>query len=106
MQEITIGRFERDPQAQGVIRPKDDSWQLVIDKDGFPHLYVRVKIDDKGGTGMLCLEDMLDGSGGGFTIREIMTSTFDENVSVAEEAEAVKEYQESKARHGIPCPRP
>ncbi len=44
MQNIIIGRFESDPEAQGVIRPEDGSWQLVLDKDGIPHLYVRANL--------------------------------------------------------------
>jgi len=63
MQSITIGRFDKDPEAQGVIKPEDGRWQLVLDKDGYPHLYLQVKIAGGGGeeqtTGMLCLDDML-----------------------------------------------
>ena len=63
MQSISIGRFDKDPQAQGVIKPEDGRWQLVLDKDGYPHLYVQVQIenDDGEGTtpGMFCLDDML-----------------------------------------------
>lgn len=102
MQSITIGRFDQDPQAQGVIRPEDGSWQLVIDKEGYPHLYLRIKLDEKGGTGMLCLEDMLDEQ---TTIPDIMKSTFGGQLSGEEEAEAMKEYEERKIRTGIPCPR-
>ena len=104
MLNITIGRFDADPQAQGVVRPEDGSWQVVIDKDGFPHFYIKVKCEDTGHTGMLCLEDMLDGEGD-VTIRDLMTSTFGGHLSGEEEAEALREYMERKERTGVPCPR-
>jgi hypothetical protein len=106
MQSISIGRFEGDPQAQGVIRPEDNSWQLVLDKDGFPHLYIRCKLEDDGtgkpGVGMLCLEDMLHDN---TTIPDLMKSTFGGKLSEAEEAKAHEEYLVRKEATGIPCPR-
>lgn len=101
---IKVTRFKDDPTAQGVIRPADDSWQLVIDKDGYPHLYVRVK-DETGHTGMLCIEDMMIGEGE-VTIPELMQSVFGEPVTGEEEASAYREHMERIARTNRPCPRP
>jgi hypothetical protein len=103
MYNITIGRFEQDPSAQGVIRPADESWQLVIDKDGFPHLYIQVK-DEEGQTGMLCIEDMLIGDGE-VTIPDLMKGHFGGKLSPEEEEAAHQEYMARKERTGIPCPR-
>lgn len=100
MQDITIGRFDKDPEAQGVIRPKDGSWQLVIDKDGYPHLYIRCGLEGHPSGGLLCLEDM---TVDGVTIPELMKSTFGGQLSPEEEAKAIEEHL---ARVGDrPCPR-
>ena len=100
---IKVERFKDDPSAQGVIRPADESWQLVIDKDGYPHLYLRVK-DEEGHTGMLCLEDMLIGEGD-VTIPDLMKSTFGGKLPPEEEEQAHQEFLARKERTGIPCPR-
>lgn len=100
MQNITIGRYEADPEAQGVIKPEDGRWQLVIDKDGYPHLYVQVKATDKD-TGMLAIEDMLIEK---LTIRDLMDGgEFGGELSPEEEAEYLAS-DEWKTRN-IPCPR-
>ena len=107
MNNIIIGRLENDDQAQGVVRPQDGSWQLVIDKEGYPHLYVRVK-DEDGLVGMFCVEDMFIGKDGDdtITIKDLMTSTFGGKLSPEEEAKAIEEYNTSREKTGIPCPRP
>lgn len=78
MQRITIGRLKEDPEVQGVVRPEDNSWQLVIDKEGFPHLWVRTNVElEKGkmGQGMMDIDDVLPE---GMTIKELMQSSFHE----------------------------
>lgn len=106
MQDITVGRYDKDPQAQGVIRPKDDSWQLVIDRDGYPHLYVRIKLADMAPgepqTGWFCVEDMLIDK---MTIPDIMKGEFGGKLTPEEEAAAHAEFLADKERTGIPCPR-
>lgn len=103
MQNITIGRFDKDPQAQGCIRPENGSWQLVLDKDGFPHLWIQVTLEEDGKPikGMLCLEDLLPpeqsvqtlmGGGGVF---EVPTQE--------EQDKAYAEYCNTERE--IPCPR-
>lgn len=104
--DIIISRFETDPTAQGVIKPANGSWQLVIDKEGYPHLYLQVKIEDDAGQpvlGMLCLDDMLPD---GLSIQDLMSEgMFSERVSPAEEAEAFEEYSKDRQTRKIPCPR-
>lgn len=104
MQNITIGRFEADDTAQGAITPGDKSWQLVIDKDGFPHLYVAVpvRVDGEMTTGMACVEDYLVDK---LTIRDLMTSEAGDELSPEEEEAAFAEYLASREETGIPCPR-
>lgn len=108
MYNISIGRLADDSDAQGVIRPADESWQLVIDKDGYPHLYVRVKVgDDVGegdfaGTGLFCVEDLMPDDA---KIRDIMQSTFEGKLTPEEEEAAHAEYLESRKNNPIPCPR-
>lgn len=101
MENITIGRFEGDETAQGVIKPESGNWQLVLDKDGFPHLYIRCKIEG-GLTGLLLLEDLLPGEQ---TVRDLMTGEFGGECTEEEELEGMREFEASRARSGIPCPR-
>ncbi len=107
MQDITIGRFKDDPEAQGVIRPQDGRWQLVLDKDGYPHLYVQCNIKGPDGEltkGLLNVEDMLIEQ---LTIRDLMDGgEFGGELSPEEEEQAYAEMIERKEKHGIPCPRP
>ena len=106
MQNITIGRYDSDPEAQGVIKPEDGRWQLVIDKDGYPHLYVESTLEEDDGTkvkGMFLVEDMLLE---GMTVRDLMDGgCFGGKLSPEEEAKAQLEYERSRAETGIPCPR-
>ena len=104
---IKVERYKANPEAQGVVRPKDNSWQLVIDREGYPHLYVRCKLEDAGdgkpGTGMLCIEDMLIEK---MTIPDLMKSEFGGKLTPEEEQEAHAEFLARKEATGIPCPRP
>lgn len=109
MYNITVGRFADDPAAQGVVRPADDSWQLVVDKDGLPHLYLRVRLDADaqevtGGsaTGWLCLEDLLPDD---CKVRDLVAGDFGGRLPPDEEAAAHAEYLASREKSPIPCPR-
>ena len=103
---ITITRYEEDPQARGVVRPDHGRWQLVIDKDGYPHLYVQVNVEGDDGQvikGMLCLDDMLPDD---MSIRNLMDGgAFGGKLSPEEEREAMAAYQQDREKRGIPCPR-
>lgn len=102
---VSITRYEDDPSAQGVLKPDHGRWQLVVDKDGYPHLYVQVNVEGEGETvkGMLCLDDMLPD---GMSIRDLMDGgAFGGKLSPEEEAEALAEYQKGRQEKGIPCPR-
>jgi len=104
MQNITIGRYPEDPQAQGVIKPEDGRWQLVLDREGYPHLYVQINTTDDEGKpvkGMLALEDMLPDK---LTVKDLMDGgEFGGRLSPEEEAKAYAEFQASERL--IPCPR-
>ena len=104
MQNITIGRFEADDTAQGAITPGDKSWQLVIDKDGFPHLYVRapLTIDGEKTSGMVLLDEFLQD---GVTVRELMESEFGEPIPEDQLDAAYAECMERRGALGVPCPR-
>jgi hypothetical protein len=105
VEDICIGRYDRDPQAQGVVRPKSGKWQLVIDNEGYPHLFVESNLEGDNGEitkGMFCLEDLLPED---MKIKDIMNSTFGGKLSPEEEEEALKEYSASREATGIPCPR-
>lgn len=105
MEDIIVGRYDQDPQAQGVIRPKSGKWQLVIDNEGYPHLFVESNIEgDNGETikGMFCIEDMLPEN---MKVKDIMLSTFGGKLSPEDEEKAMLEYLASREATGIPCPR-
>jgi len=108
MQSISIGRFDKDPQAQGVIKPEDGRWQLVLDKDGYPHLYVQVQIENDNGEGttpgMFCLDDMLPKE---VTVRDLMDGgAFGGKLSPEEEEAAHAEYvKDCEEGDRPPCPR-
>jgi len=107
MQNITIGRYEADPEAQGVVKSEDERWQVVVDKDGFPHFYVQVNIRDDDGKlvkGLFNLDDILGPNLN--SVRELMEEgEFGGSLTPEEEEEAHKEWLERKAKLGIPCPR-
>lgn len=101
MYNITVGRMDDHPEAQGVVKPADGSWQLVIDNEGFPHLWVRVKGEDDT-TGMVPLDMFLQEGCG---VKDLMLSTFGGEVTDPAEIEAcMKEWVETKQKLGIPCP--
>jgi hypothetical protein len=108
MNNIIIGRCDKDPEAQGVICPEDGRWQLVIDKDGYPHLYVQCNIkDDESGEltkGLFLIDELLPEH---MSIRDLMDgSEFGGTLSPEEEEEAYVEWLERKERLKLPCPRP
>ncbi len=109
MPAITIGRFDADPTALGVIRPADDSWQLVIDKDGYPVFYFRVNVgtdaapDVVAATAMMCVDDLLPPEMGG--LKDIMKSIFSGEPTPEEAQECFDEFQERIATANRPCPR-
>jgi len=97
MQNIIIGRFASDPEAQGCVKAEDGSWQVVIDKDGLPHFWIRVHVEG-GETGMLCLDHMLPAP-----VPELMTEgEFGGELTGPELEAAVREYE---SQPQPPCPR-
>ena len=106
MQNITIGRYAKDPEAQGAIRPEDGRWQLALDKDGHPHLYVQVQIEDSNGEiipGLFAVEDMLPDK---MTVRDLMDGgTFSGALPPEEEEQAHQALLWDRETRGIPFPK-
>ncbi len=106
LSNISIGRYEDDPQAQGIVKPADGRWQLIIDKDGYPHLYVQVNVELDDGTmskNMLALDYMLIDK---MSIKDLMDGgNFFGKLSPEEEAEAYAEHVADCEARSIPCPR-
>lgn len=106
MQNIIIGRYDKDPEAQGVIKPQDGRWQLVLDKDGYPHLYVEVNVKGDDGEitrGLFCVEDMLPDK---MSIRDLMDGgAFEGTLTPEEEEKAHEAFVQDRDERLIPCPR-
>lgn len=80
-----------DPEVQAVVQPENGRWKLVVDKDGYPHLYLEVKVVDDGELvkGLVCVDDLLPE---GLSIRALQDEgAFDELSS-----EALAEATESR----------
>jgi hypothetical protein len=104
MEKILIERFENDPNGDlGRVAAESGRWEVLIDADNVPHLYVETNVETDGGEvvkGMFCIEDMMhDGMG----IADLMLSTFGGQLSPEDEQAAVDEWQIKTA--GRPCPR-
>lgn len=103
MPAVTVGRYEDDPTALGVVRAEDGSWQVVIDKDGFPVFYFRVQAEGEV-TGMMCVDDMLHPDFEG--VKGLMQGIFGEPCSDGPETDAFhEEHQARIVAAGRPCPR-
>jgi hypothetical protein len=106
MQNIIIGRYDQDPEAQGVIRPENGRWQLVLDKDGYPHLFVEVNVEGDDGQptkGMFCIEDMLPEK---MSVRDLMDGgAFGGTLTPEEEKKAEEAFLKDREERHIPCPR-
>ena len=100
MDDIHIKRYTDDPQVRGCIEPESGAWQLLVDRDGTPHLLIRCMVeDDQGGTvpGWMAIDDLLPD---GLLIGDMMKSVFGGKLSPEEEAELEATF-ESRA----PCPK-
>jgi hypothetical protein len=106
MYNICVQRLPEDPECQGVIRAQDDSWQLVIDKNGYPRLYVRAAIEatstTESTTGLIAIETFFQD---GLSVPDIMKSTFGGELPAEEMPEALRECDEWKAQTNLPDPR-
>ena len=103
MEKILIDRYEDDPEALGCVRAESGRWEVIVDKENVPHLYVETNVEADDGEvikGMFCVEDMLPKD---WTIKDIMLSTFGGKLSPEEEAEAIAEFKASREKTGIPC---
>lgn len=105
MEKVLIERYEDDPEALGRVYAESGRWELIIDRENVPHLYVQTNVELDDGeviNGMFCIEDMLPED---FSIQDIMQSTFGGKCSPEDEAAAVAEWNERHTASGIPCPR-
>lgn len=61
MHDIRIRRFtDHDRGYQGCIEPEDGKWQLCLDAEGLPHLFLRVYLDEaRTQPSWLCVDDLL-----------------------------------------------
>lgn len=49
MSDIRIRRFDNHPHGwEGAIEPHDGRWQVCIDENGLPKLFLRVWVEDDG----------------------------------------------------------
>lgn len=107
MDNIRVRRIEGDPEVQGVVEPDSERWQLVIDKEGYPHLYIQVNVEDDDGDmtkGMFCLDYLLGSGDYQPTIKELMEEgSFGGTLSGEAKEEALREHLADKKRP--PCPR-
>jgi hypothetical protein len=104
VKNIQIKRYENDSQLLGYVEPDDKRWQLVIDKEGYPHLWIRVKAasEEETGTGnplhgYLSIEDLLPKE---LTIPDLMEGVFGEPVTEEQAAEFMETFEPKS-----PCPR-
>lgn len=102
MERITIGRLEGHPsRAVGCIEPESKRWQLVLDEDGYPHLYLRVQLGDAK-QGMVCIDDLLRGD---LSVKGIMNDPdFGTDIEVSDLEDARDEVNARRAEVPIPCP--
>lgn len=101
LKNVQIKRYENDPTLQGYIEPDDKKWQLVIDKDGYPHLYIRVRleVENEGDPqdGLMNIEDLLPPE---LAIRDLMEGSFGGQLSEEDAAEFMESFEPR-----APCPR-
>jgi hypothetical protein len=75
LSDIRIRRFSDHPHRwQGAIEPEDRRWQLCVDEEGVPHLFLRIfaEVDGERRAGLVDYEqfvevkiaDLLDGEAG------------------------------------------
>ena len=106
MLDIRVRRYPQDPEAQGVIEPADKTWQLVIDKEGYPVLYVTSPTKDDQGNAIrayVAIDDFLEA---GLKTKDIMKSeAIAAEMTPEEEAAALAQYEAEREAYPIPCPR-
>src|SRR6185369_4816089 len=99
MVQINVKRFNDHPhEHQGSVRPEDDRWMLILDKQGDPHFFVRTLSGD-GQTGWLDIDAMLGEDGSGMTLRSLIDAEMGPDCS-----ESMTEAEIAKALEGMFCP--
>lgn len=104
MKNIAVRRFVDHPAGhQGAVVPEDGRWQLVLDKEGVPHLFLRVFVEP-GVPGWLLVDDLLpchQETGEALRIADLIDGEAGEPISDPAELEAA--YEEYAARPHV-CP--
>ena len=104
MQNITIRRFIDHPAGyQGAVVSGDGRWRLVLDKEGVPHLFLRVFLEP-GQPGWLCLDDLLPchkETGEPLLVADLLDGEAGDPIEDPEELQAA--YEEYAARPHF-CP--
>ncbi len=105
---IKVKHYSNDSEVLCAIEPDDKTWQVTVDKEGVPHLYVRMKLlaseSDEEFPGMFCLDYLLPE---GTTMKELVQDGYMTDPVPPEEEEAVyAEYlKDCEAGKLPPCPR-
>lgn len=103
MTNISVRRYTNHPaKHQGSVHPEDGRWQLVLDEQGVPHLFLRVQVEP-GVPGWLALDDLLpvnQKTGEALTVADLIDGEAGDELP-PEELEAA--YEEYQARPHI-CP--
>lgn len=108
MSNIRISREHTDVRA--VVYPDDQSWQLIVDNDGIPHLSVKVSYEVAPGSpecarGWMPVEAVF---ADGITMKSLVAErAFVAPATDEEEAAMVKQWEEEGpwGPEG-PCPKP
>ena len=103
MTNISVRRYTDHPaKHQGSVRPEDGRWQLVLDEQGNPHLFLRVFVEPDV-PGWLALDDLLPSNtttGEALTVADLIDGEAGDELP-PDEIEAA--YEEYLARPHI-CP--
>jgi hypothetical protein len=102
MEKVLIERWDDCANYLGRVRAESGRWEVLIDRENVPHLYVQTHLepDEEDGEvikGMFCVEDMLPE---GWTVKDIMLSQFGGTLSDEEREAAEKEHEEKAAARG------
>lgn len=98
MEKVLIERYDDCANYLGRVYAESGRWEVLVDKENVPHLYVQTHIepDEEDGEvvkGMFCVEDMLPDD---LTIKDIMLSQCGGSLSDEEEAEAAAEWAQRR----------
>ena len=95
MQNSSVRRYTDHPvKHQGAVVPEDGRWQLVLDEQGVPHLFLRVFVEP-GVPGWLALDDLLSSNtttGEALTVADLIDGEAGDELPPEELEAAYEEY--------------